>query len=57
MSESDPMVLRILDVLAAEIYRSPERPKALDACLLVRINSLVGHLDVYFKALLVAEDE
>lgn len=56
-SESDPMMLRILDMLAADIDRNPERLQGIDVCLLERINALVGHSDVDLTAPLMGDDE
>lgn len=56
-SESDPVVVRFLDVLAADIDRNPERLLALDVYLLERINALVGLLEVDLTAPLSADNE
>jgi len=56
-SESDSMVPRILDVLAADIDLNPKRLLGIDACLLERIKSLVGPFEVDLTAPLLADDE
>ncbi|MBK3468169.1 type II toxin-antitoxin system PrlF family antitoxin [Pseudomonas sp. MF6776] len=50
-------VCRVLDFLAADTYHSPPRLQAVDPCLLDRIHSLVGHVDIDLNAPLSPDDE
>jgi len=56
-SESDPIVVRILDLLAADIDEHPERLKAVDSELLAHINSLVGDVQIDLTEPLCRDDE
>ena len=53
----DPVVRQFLGFLARDIANHPKRLQAVDAGLLARIQSLVGHAEVDLDAPLSADDE
>ena len=53
----DPVLGRFLNFLAGDIANHPERLQAVDAGLVKRLRSLVGHIDVDLDAALSADDE
>lgn len=53
----DPVLGQFLGFLARDIANHPERLQAVNAGLLARIQSLVGHAEVDFDAPLSADDE
>ena len=53
----DPVLGQFLGFLAADITRNPERLQAVDAGLVLRLQSLVGDIDVNLDAALSADDE
>lgn len=53
----DPVLGRFLSFLARDIADHPERLQAVDAGLVKRLNSLVGHIEVDLDAALSADDE
>lgn len=56
-SESNPMMRRFLEALAADIDEHPGRLKAVDSELLARINSLVGDVQIDLTEPLCRDDE
>lgn len=55
--DDDPVLGQFLGFLARDIANHPERLQAVDAGLLARIQSLVGHAEVDLDAPLSADDE
>jgi antitoxin PrlF len=55
--EAHPSVFRALELLAADMNACPERMLPVDTCLVARIISLVGQVDVDLNTPLLAEDE
>ncbi len=55
--ENDPVLSQFLDFLSRDMASSPERLQALDAGLVQRVQSLVGHIEVNLDARLSANDE
>ncbi|MDB5980250.1 MAG: Antitoxin PrlF [Pseudomonas sp.] len=55
--EEDPVLGQFLNFLAADFSRHPEHLKAMDAGMVARIQSLVGHVELDLDAPLSAEDE
>ncbi|MGH8436339.1 MAG: type II toxin-antitoxin system PrlF family antitoxin [Pseudomonas sp.] len=55
--EEDPVLGQFLGFLARDIVRYPERVQAVDAGLVARIQSLVGHVEVDLDAPLSADGE
>lgn len=55
--EANPSVSRTLELLAADMNSHPERILPVDRCLVARIISLVGQVDVDLNTPLSAEDE
>jgi antitoxin PrlF len=55
--EEDPVLGQFLIFLADDLSRHPEHLKAMDASMLARIQSLVGHVGLDLDAPLSAEDE
>lgn len=53
----DPVLGRFLSFLARDIADHPERLQAVDAGLVKRLHSLVGHIEVDLDAALSADDE
>lgn len=53
----DPVLGQFLGFLAADITRHPERLQAVDACLVQRLQSLLGVVDVDLDAALSEDDE
>lgn len=56
-SDEDPALDQILDFLAHDIARHPERLKPIDEHLMQRIKVLVGGLDVDLDTPLSVDDE
>lgn len=56
-SESDPLVASFLEFLARDMTQHPENVKVIDAGLVSRIHSLVGHIQVDLDTALSADDE
>lgn len=57
VDDGDPVLGQFLDFLAGDIATHPERVKAIDSALLVRIKSLVTDVKVDLDAPLSADDE
>jgi antitoxin PrlF len=55
--EDDPVLGQFLGFLARDIANHPERLQAVDAALVQRLRSLVGHIEVDLDAALLEEDE
>lgn len=55
--DEDTEVARFLDFLEADILHCPQRLQAVDASLVIHINSLVGKVDVDLRASLLPDDE
>jgi len=55
--EAPPSTSRTLELLAADMNSHPERILPVDTCLVARIISLVGQVDVDLNTPLSAEDE
>lgn len=55
--DEDPLLGQFLNFLADDLSRHPEHLKSMDTGLVMRIQSLVGHLEVDLDAPLSAEDE
>lgn len=55
--DDDPVLGQFLGFLADDIAKHPERVQAIDSGLLVRIQSLVGQVEVDLDAPLSADDE
>ncbi|WP_137820323.1 type II toxin-antitoxin system PrlF family antitoxin [Pseudomonas sp. 2FG] len=55
--DEDPVLGRFLSFLANDIARHPERLQSIDAGLLKRVQSLVGHVELDLDAPLSADDE
>lgn len=53
----DPVLGQFLSFLANDIARHPEHLKAVDANLVKRIQSVVGHVEIDLYAPLSADDE
>lgn len=53
----DPVLGQFLNFLANDIARHPEHLKAVDASLVKRIQSAVGHVEIDLDAPLSADDE
>lgn len=53
----DPVLGQFLGFIARDIAKHPERVQAVDAGLLLRIDSLVGGITVNFDSPLSADDE
>lgn len=53
----DPVLGQFLGFLARDIVSHPERVQAVDASLVLRLQSLVGDIEVDFDAPLSADDE
>lgn len=56
-SEDDPVVGNFLEFLASDMNKHPERIQMIDAGLISRICSLVGHIEVDLEAPLSADEE
>ncbi len=54
---NDPVLGQFLNFLANDIARHPEHLKAVDASLVKRIQSVVGHVEIDLDAPLSADDE
>ena len=54
---NDPVLGQFLNFLANDIARHPEHLKAVDASLVKRIQSVVGHAEIDLDAPLSADDE
>ena len=52
----DPVLGKFLDFLARDIADHPERLQALDTCLVQRLESLVGGVDIDLDAALPEDD-
>ncbi len=57
VDEDDPVIGAFLEFLANDIARHPQRLRALDAGLLVRLKPLVSHIKVDLDAPLSADEE
>lgn len=57
VEKDDPVLGQFLNFLAADMATRPERMQAIPSALLVRIESLVGQVEVDFDAPLSADDE
>jgi antitoxin PrlF len=55
--DNDPVLGQFLGFLARDIASHPERLQAMDAGFLLRLQSLVGDVEVDFDAALPANDE
>ncbi|MNU38695.1 putative regulator PrlF [compost metagenome] len=55
--EESPELYLVLDALAADIDDCPSRLQVIDSCLLTRIRSLVGHVDIDLNSPLSPDDE
>lgn len=56
-SEDDPLVSNFLEFLALDLKKHPEHIQMIDAGLVKRIRSLVGHAEVDLDEPLSADDE
>ncbi len=56
-SEDDPLVGNFLEFLALDMKKHPEHIQMIDAGLVKRIRSLVGHAEVDLDEPLSADDE
>jgi antitoxin PrlF len=57
IAEDDPLLGQFLKFMANDIATHPERLQAVDASLVMRIQSLVGNINVDLDAPLSADDE
>lgn len=57
VEKDDPVLGQFLNFLAADMATRPERMQAIPSALLVRIESLVGQVEVDLDAPLSADDE
>lgn len=55
--EGDPVLGQFLSFLAHDIASHPDRLQAMDACLVQRLRSLTGGIDVDLNGSLSADDE
>ena len=56
-TDDDPVLGKFLDFLARDIVSHPERLQAVDASLVLRLQSLTGGVEVDLDAPLLANDE